>query len=77
MPTCRSVGPSVAVNLPDSKGVYQYLDGGKRYLRGQIPKTAAFFDKSKSINVITQVPPNDVQPDYPCDGCPSSTGTRS
>jgi hypothetical protein len=72
-----TVGPSVAVNLPDSKGVYQYLDGGKRYLRGQIPKTAKFFDKSSSINVITQVPPNDVQPDYPCDGCPSSGGTAS
>ena len=72
-----TVGPSVAVNLPDAKGVYQYLDGGKRYLRGGIPKTAKFFDKSSSINVVTQVPPNDVQPDYPCDGCPSSGGTAS
>jgi hypothetical protein len=72
-----TVGPSVAVNLPDSKGVYQYLDGGKRYLRGGIPKTAKFFDKSSSLNVVTQVPPNDVQPDYPCDGCPSSGGPAS
>jgi hypothetical protein len=72
-----TVGPSVAVNAADSKGVYQYLDGGKRYLKGGIPKTATFFDKSNSLNVITQVPPNDVQPDYPCDDCPSSTGATS
>jgi hypothetical protein len=72
-----TVGPSVAVNVPDSKGVYQYMDGGKRYLRGQLPSKATFFDTSGSINVVTDVPPNDVQPDYPCDGCPSSGGTAS
>ena len=32
-----TVGPSVAVNLPDSAGVWQYVDGGKRYIRGQDP----------------------------------------
>ena len=72
-----AVGPSVAVNAPDAKGVYQYMDGGKRYLRGEIPSKAAFFDKSGAINVVTNVPPNDVQPDYPCDGCPSSGGAAS
>ena len=70
-----TVGPSVAVNLADSKGVYQYLDGGKRYINGQLPsKAPTFFDKSNSINVITTVPAADKQPDYPCDGCPSSGG---
>jgi hypothetical protein len=74
----ETVGPSVAVNLPDSAGVWQYMDGGKRYIRGQIPsKKVTFFDKSNAINVITTVPPADVQPDYPCDGCPSSGGTTS
>ena len=73
----ETVGPSVAVNLPDSAGVYQYMDGGKRYIRGQIPSKVKFFDKSNAINVITTVPPADVQPDYPCDGCPSSGGTTS
>lgn len=70
----ETVGPSVAVNLPDSAGVYQYMDGGKRYIRGQIPSKVKFFDKSNSINVITTVPAADVQPDYPCSGCPSSGG---
>ena len=52
----ETVGPSVAVNLPDSAGVWQYMDGGKRYIRGQIPSKVKFFDKSNSINVITTVP---------------------
>jgi hypothetical protein len=68
-----TVGPSVAVNLPDSKGVWQFLNGGKRYLRGQLPSSGAFFDKSKSINVLATLPPADVPPDYPCDGCPSAS----
>jgi hypothetical protein len=72
-----TVGPSVAVNVPDSKGVYQYMNDGKRFLRGQIPSKAAFFENEGSINVVTDVPPNDVQPDYPCDGCPSSGGATS
>ena len=73
----ETVGPSVAVNLPDSAGVYQYMNGGKRYIRGQIPSNVKFFDKSNAINVITTVPAADVQPDYPCDGCPSSGGAAS
>ena len=72
-----TVGPSVAVNAPDHAGVYQYMDGGKRYIRGHIPSKVTFFDKSNTINVITTVPEADVQPDYPCDGCPSSGGTTS
>jgi hypothetical protein len=72
-----TVGPSVAVNVPDSKGVYQYMNDGKRFLRGQIPSKAAFFENAGSINVVTDVPPNDVQPDYPCDGCPSNGGAAS
>ncbi|MEX1009349.1 MAG: hypothetical protein WD271_16140 [Acidimicrobiia bacterium] len=73
-----TAGPSVAVNLPDSKGVYQFLSGGKRFLRGQLSsKAPAFFDKSKSINVLTTLPAADVPPDYPCNGCPSSGGATS
>jgi hypothetical protein len=71
----ETIGPSVAVNLPDSAGVWQYMNGGKRYIRGQIPSKVTFFDKSNSINVVTTVPAADKQPDYPCDGCPSSGAT--
>ena len=73
----ETVGPSVAVNLPDAAGVWQYIDGGKRYIRGQLPSKVPFFDKTQAINVVTTVPPADVPPDYPCDGCPSSGGTTS
>ena len=72
----ETVGPSTAVTLPDSKGVYHFLNGAKRYLRGDLPsKTPAFFDASKSTYVIPTTPPHDLAPDYPCDGCPSSGGT--
>ena len=73
----ETVGPSVAVNLPDAAGVWQYVDGGKRYIRGQLPSKVPFFDKTGALNVITTLPAADVAPDYPCDGCPSSGGTTS
>ena len=73
----ETVGPSVAVNLPDAAGVWQYVDGGKRYIRGQLPSKVPFFDKAGALNVITTLPAADVAPDYPCDGCPSSGGTTS
>ncbi len=74
-----TVGPSVAVNLPDAKGVYQFLGGAKRYRKGQMPSNVAnlFFDKSASIFALDTTPPSDRAPDYPCDGCPSSGGAAS
>jgi hypothetical protein len=69
-------GPSVSVNGPDAAGVWQFLDGGKRYLRGQVPSDlSTFFDKSQSLNVFPSVPKSDVQPAYECTGCPSATST--
>ena len=71
-----TVGPSTAVTLPDAKGVYQFVNDAKRYRSGQLPSTApAFFDGSRSTYVLPTTPPEEVQPDYACDGCPSSGGT--
>ncbi|HEY7107073.1 MAG TPA: hypothetical protein VH986_11765 [Acidimicrobiia bacterium] len=72
-----TVGPSVAVNLPDAKGVYQFVDGAKRYKVGDLPANVGnlMFDKAKSIDVLPTTPPNELAPDYPCDGCPSATPT--
>jgi hypothetical protein len=74
-----TVGPSVAVNLPDAKGVYQFLDGAKRYRKGQLPSNAnaGMFDAPTSISALATTPATDRAPDYPCDGCPSSGGTTS
>jgi hypothetical protein len=71
-----TVGPSTAATFPDAKGVYQFLNGAERYRAGDIPKSlAGFFDPDASEFVIPTTPPTDVQPDYPCDGCPSSGGS--
>ena len=65
-------------------GVTQYLDGGQRYVYGHFPKfkkkeQPAFFDPSVSSTVyeLDAIPSQDVMPQYPCDGCPSSGGSAS
>jgi hypothetical protein len=73
-------GPSPAAgSFPDGQGVYQFLNGGKRYRKGQLPSNVAdqFFDKSKGTFALDTTPPSDLSPDYPCDGCPSSSGSTS
>jgi hypothetical protein len=70
-----TVGPSTAATLPDAKGVYQFIDDAKRFRSGQLPtKLPAFFEASSSTYVLPTTPPAEQQPDYPCDGCPSSGG---
>jgi hypothetical protein len=71
-----TVGPSVSVSGADAAGVWQFLDGAKRYMRGQLPsEMPPFFDKSKSLHVFPSVPKSDVPPTYECTGCPSATST--
>jgi hypothetical protein len=70
-----TVGPSTAATLPDAKGVYQFVDDAERFRRGELPtKLPALFDASASTFVLPTTPPAEQQPDYPCDGCPSSGG---
>ncbi|HEY7106262.1 MAG TPA: hypothetical protein VH986_07650 [Acidimicrobiia bacterium] len=64
---------------PSGKGVFQYVDGGKRYTFSTMPKTQPkFFDMK---GAVYQVPysagfPDGVVPNaVPCNGCPSSGGT--
>ncbi len=72
-----TLGPSVAVTLPDAKGVYQFVNGAKRYRKGQLPSNISnlMFDKAASTFALDTTPPSDKAPDYPCDGCPSSGAT--
>ena len=52
-----------------------YMDNGKRYLQGKLPKgEPKFFDTSASVVEL----PDEVKPlkQYPCVDCPSSGGTQ-
>jgi hypothetical protein len=56
------------------KGEYQYLDSGKRYVSGTIPKAKKrFFESANSTATFPSVPASEPKwPTYPCNGCPSS-----
>jgi len=64
---------------PTDKGVFQYVDGGKRVTFSTMPKTEPkFFDMK---GAVIQVPYSALYADgvvpaaTPCAGCPSATGT--
>jgi len=58
-------------------GEYQYLDAGKRYVKGTIPTAKKqFFDHANSTATFPSLPSSEPKwPTYPCDGCPSSGNT--
>jgi hypothetical protein len=60
------------------KGEYQYLDGGKRYVSGTIPKAKKrFFDHANSTATFPSLPSTEPKwPTYPCEACPSSGNTE-
>jgi hypothetical protein len=48
------------------KGLYEYVDGGKRYLPGQWPDTAPdVFTTKGAVTIYTTVPPSESVPSYP------------
>jgi hypothetical protein len=48
------------------KGLYRYVDSGKRYLPGQWPTAPIpLFDAKTSSGVLTALPPGDAPPSYP------------
>jgi hypothetical protein len=50
----------------DGKGMYEYVDGGKRYLPGQWPATApAVFTTKGAVTIYKTVPPSEQVPNYP------------
>ena len=55
-------------------GMYEFVDGGKRYLPGQWPTTDKFFDPSGAVSLYTTTPPGEAPPTYPSPaGAGSST----
>ena len=71
--TALPANASGAIAFPGI-GTYLYVNGAKRYESGSWPKTTPkFFDAASSTAALDPLPPADVPPDYPCDGCPSAT----
>jgi hypothetical protein len=58
----------------EGQGMWRYLDGGKRYLPGTLPKgEPRYFDTEGTVTEFTTIPASDQAGErYPCDGCPSS-----
>jgi hypothetical protein len=56
------------------KGEYRYLDDGKRYVSGTIPKAKkAFFEEANSTATFPTLPSTEPNwPTYPCNNCPST-----
>jgi hypothetical protein len=47
-------------------GMYQYVDGGKRYLPGSMPTSEPkVFTRDGAVTVYDSPPPGEEQPDYP------------
>jgi hypothetical protein len=71
-----TVGTSQVRNAV-AAGVTWYLDNGKGYRAGEIPKkTFTFFDKTGAAFVL-DTPRIPLGPVVPCDNCPSQGGTSS
>ncbi len=50
----------------DGKGLYRYMDGGKRYMPGAMPKTdLPVGKKDGSVTIVDSIPAADKGPDYP------------
>lgn len=50
----------------EGAGMYRYVDGGRRYGRGELDGVVApFFDPSGSVLLFEERPPSDVPPSYP------------
>jgi hypothetical protein len=52
-------------NGDEGRGMYMYVDGGKRYLPGQLPKTPSrVFDPKGAVSFYTELPESERAPDY-------------
>jgi putative SOS response-associated peptidase YedK len=50
-------------------GLYRYVEGGKRFLPGNLPTTDARpFDRSGTVTIYDSPPPGETGPDYPREG---------
>jgi hypothetical protein len=49
----------------EGRGMYRYVDGGKRYLAEEWTDEVKVFDPDGTVTEVTEVPPSEAPPDYP------------
>ena len=49
----------------EGKGLYRYVNDGRRYLPHEYTDEVEVFDPDKAVTEITDPPPSEVPPDYP------------
>jgi hypothetical protein len=49
----------------DGTGMWQYADGGVRFLPGAWPAESGLFDAGSSVTIFEEPPPEEAPPDYP------------
>ena len=49
----------------DGTGMYQFVDGGKRYLPGECPSESKLFDPNGAVAIYEVAPPGEEPPQYP------------
>jgi hypothetical protein len=49
----------------EGTGMYQYVDGGTRYLPGEWPTEEKLFDPEGAVALYDEAPPGEEPPDYP------------
>lgn len=53
-------------------GHYRHLSGGRRFTVGDLPADEpTFFDSAGTVISFPSYQPNDMPPNFPCNGCPS------
>lgn len=57
--------PDPTVENDPPMGVYRYVDGGQRYLPGEMGDIGDFFVEEGTVIWFTERPPGDVPPQYP------------
>ncbi len=49
----------------EGTGMYQYVDGGKRYLPGEWTDEEKLFDPEGAVTIYDTPPPGETPPEYP------------
>jgi len=52
----------------EGTGMYEFVDGGKRYLPGEWPTEDKLFDPDGAVSIYTTRPPGETPPSYPSPG---------
>jgi hypothetical protein len=58
-------------------GMYEFVDGGKRYLPGTWPTADTFFDPAGAVSLYVTPPPGEAPPTYPSPAGATAAGTAS